>query len=361
MKKAGIITFHRAENFGAVMQTYALQETLKSLGVEAIVIDHRNSNIEAQYHIFNPSILWSRKNFLISIKNYLTRFKSLRSRKIKKKEYADFRKEYLNIVSETEWKNCDLLITGSDQVWNLYLTGGFDDFYFLNLPSVAHQRRISFAASSDKDPQELLYHNSERIRKTLGNFDGLSVREDFLKDKLHNFVDKDIRVHPDPTFLLDVKKYDEMAVRPAQSGYVCVYHMTPTEEGRYLAEKIAAERGLEVVELFGGYEVRKSGNSCKADLSPTELLGYLRYADSIVTTSFHGVAFSVKFRKDFWVIDKGDNFRQRNILNKLGLNDRLVNDPLNVEIDDSIDYAKVDKKLAEMINSSFEYLRYSLK
>ena len=361
MKKAGIITFHRAENFGAVMQTYALQEVLKSLGAEVYVIDHHNKNIEAQYHIFNPSILWSRKNVLVSFRNYIGRFKSLNSRRIKKKGYLDFRNEYLNIVAESKWKQCDLLITGSDQVWNLYLTGGFDDFYFLNLPSLLGQKRISYAASSDKDPKELLKQHSAQVKNALEKFDGLSVREDFLKDKLLDFIDKDIEVLLDPTFLLDVSEYDKIAIKPKEKGYVCIYHMTPTEEGRKLAERIASERALDVVELFGGYEVRKSGNICKADLSPRELLGYLRYADIVVTTSFHGVAFSVKFRKDCWVIDKGDNFRQKNILNKLGLNDRLVIDPEEVDINQPIDYTKVSKMLSPMIKSSIDYLRNALK
>lgn len=361
MKKVGIITFHRAENFGAVMQTYALQEALRSFGAESFIIDHRNGNIESQYHILNPSILWSRKNVLVSLMNYLGRFKSLKSRRIKKKGYIDFRNEYLNVVAESKWKECDVLITGSDQVWNLHLTGGFDDFYFLNLPHVKNQKRISYAASSDKDPKELLKQNSELVTAALENFDRLSVREEFLKDKLQKLIDRDMAVLPDPTFLLDVSKYDEIAIKPKEKGYVCVYHMTPASEGRELAERIASKLGLDVVELFGGYEVIKSGHICKADLSPRELLGYLKYADQIVTTSFHGIAFSVKFGKNFWVIDKGDNFRQKNILNKLGLNDRLVRNPDDVNIDEPIDYSKVEERLSDMIFASIQYLENALK
>lgn len=361
MKKAGIITFHRAENFGAVMQTFALQQVLRSLGAEAYVIDHRNNNIESQYHILNPSILWSRKNALASFQNYLHRFKTLKSRRSKKKAYVSFRNEYLNIVPESKWKECNILITGSDQVWNLHLTGGFDDFFFLNFPSIPNQKRISYAASSDKDPNELLKQNAECIKNALEKFDSLSVREDFLKDKLFEFVKRDIEVLPDPTLLLDISKYDEIAIKPSEKDYVCVYHMTPTEEGTKLAERIASEKGLKVVELFSGYDIKASDNICKADLSPEELLGYLRYADQIVTTSFHGVAFSVKFGKNFWVIDKGDNFRQRNILNKLGLNNRLIGNTESVDINDHIDYKKIEKQLSEMIQSAFDYLRIALK
>lgn len=360
MKKVGIITFHRAENFGAVMQVYALQETLRALGVEAFVIDYRNSQIEAQYHILNPAILWSRKNVYISLKSYVGRFSSLKTRRIKKQGYQDFRSKYLNVAKPEIWKNCDLLITGSDQVWNLHLTGGFDEYYFLDFPALAGQKRISYAASSDKDPDDLLYREKEKVQAALLKFDAISVREDFLKDSLTRFINREIEVSLDPTLLLDVAKYDDMAERPVETGYVCVYHMTPTEEGRKLAERIASERNLKVIELFGGYEVYNSNNICKTNLSPTQLLGYLKYADEIVTTSFHGIAFSVKFQKNFWVIDKGDNFRQKNLLSLLGLSDRLVKSGKVVELQ-SIDYLKVDSKLQPLVDLSISYVSQWLK
>lgn len=361
MKKVGVVTFHRAENFGAVMQAYALQETLKVLGADAFILDYRNSNIEAQYHIFNPSILWSRKNIVVSLRSYLKRFKSLSSRRIKKKVYAEFRNEYLNIVPKFFWRKSDCLITGSDQVWNLHLTGGFDDFYFLNLPLIKNQKRISYAASSDKDPQNLLAQNYEKVKNALEKFDRISVREEFLKKQLLRFLDKDIDVHLDPTLLLDVSRYEEIVIKPKEEDYVCVYHMTPTDEGRKLAEKIASERGLKVVELFGGYEVKASNNICKADISPRELLGYLRYAADVVTTSFHGIVFSIKFGKNFWVIDKGDNFRQKNILSKLGLSNRIVANSIEANIAEHIDYKEVEDKLSILLETSLDYLGKALK
>ena len=361
MKKVGIVTFHRAENFGAVMQAYALQETIKYLGAIAYILDHRNRYIEAQYHIFNPSILWSRKNVLTSLRDYAKRFKFLKSRRIKKNKYTAFRNKFLNITPKSLWRECDLLITGSDQVWNLHLTGGFDDFYFLKLPFRNNQKRISYAASSDKDPQDLLAQNSDKIKDALEGFNSISVREEFLKTQLSRFFDKDIDVLLDPTLLLDVSRYDDLAIKPNDENYVCVYHMTPTDESRKLAERVANERGLKVVELFGGYEMKASNNICKNDISPRELLGYLRYANEVVTTSFHGIVFSIKFGKNFWVIDKGDNFRQKNILSKLGLSNRLCSNSMTADITEQIDYKEIDKKLSKLIDNSLDYLSKALK
>ena len=72
--KVGIVTFHRAENFGATLQAYALQTYLTHMGCDAEIIDYRCSSIERNYDILNPRILWSRKNALISLKIYLKRF-----------------------------------------------------------------------------------------------------------------------------------------------------------------------------------------------------------------------------------------------------------------------------------------------
>lgn len=353
--KIGILTYHRAENFGAVMQAYALQETLKKISEEVCIIDYRNSHIEVHYHILNPSILWSRKNIFLSLKKYINRFRSLKSRKIKKKKYADFRRKYLNIQPVSIWQKCTLLITGSDQVWNLHLTGGFDRYYFLDFSDIPLQKRISYAASYDKDPDDLIYKEREKIQGALLKFDGISVREESLKNSLLRFIEREIDVVLDPTFLLETPRYDMMAVPPQETRYICVYHMTPTEEGRRLAEKIAYEQNLNVIEVFGGYNIMQTGNVCKSHLSPEELLGYLKYADKIVTTSFHGIVFALKFHKNFWVIDKGDNYRQRNILTTLGLSNRLVKK--YEEADWSpIDYSKVDSKLQLLIDKSISFI-----
>lgn len=360
MKRVGVFTFHRAENFGAVMQAYALLEKLKELGTEAYILDYRNRNIEAQYHIFNPDILWSRKNLLASLKSYFQRFRSLNTRIVKKKKYTDFRTKFLNIVPVSSWRSFNLLITGSDQIWNLHLTGGYDRYYFLDFESIPRQKRISYGASSDKDHNDLLFREKSKVQKALNKLNSISVREDFLKTSLSRFIDKRIETVLDPTLLLDVYKYDKIAVRPTETSYVCVYHMTPSVEARKLAEAIASVRNLKVIELFGGYDITKSNNICKADMSPTELLGYLKYAEEIITTSFHGIAFSVKFQKNFWVIDKGDNYRQKNLLSLLGLSDRLVKNNTDAKIR-QIDYGAVDKKLQLAIAKSVSFISEWLK
>ena len=133
--KIGILTFHRAENFGAVLQAYALQTFLKKHGMDPYIIDYRCKKIEIVYHIFNPMILIMRRNLFCSIKEYLKRFVSLIDRCRKKHKYQLFREKFLQIMpcDKAFHSNMfDAYIVGSDQVWNLSITGGVDDYYFLN-------------------------------------------------------------------------------------------------------------------------------------------------------------------------------------------------------------------------------------
>ena len=366
--KIGILTFHRAENFGAVFQAYALQTFLGELGHEAYIIDYRCPAIEASYHIFNPSILWSRRNVFLSLKQYVERFGHIQHRIEKKKKYDSFRKIFLKqtspVSSITQDMGFDAYIVGSDQVWNLHLTHGIDDVYFLNFPHRANSKLISYAASSENDPNGLICKNKEKVGNLLARFSSISVREDFLKDILTDLYATSlgkIEVSLDPTFLLSRSSYLKLVPeRLISQKYILVYHMTPVEEGVRLAEKMALGKEMVVIEAFGGFTKKCDRKRYKQDLGPLELLNYIAYAESVITTSFHGVALSLILQKDFWVVNKGDNLRQRSILKRLNLQNRMIStaEEFNPE---SIDYVDVSSKLNELIGKSKSYLVNSLE
>ena len=360
--KIGILTFHRAENFGAVLQAYALQSFLLQEGYDVRIIDYRNAAIERSYHIFNPSILWSRKNLLISLQTYLLRFLHIQEKQLRKRKYEDFRRQYLRLTSPVsniqKPLDFDCYITGSDQVWNLHLTGGLDSVYFLGFPMYAHSIKISYAASSDNDPNGLIKTHGAKLRNLLNTFHAISVRETFLKQELQPYVQFPIQVCLDPTFLLSREAYLKMAIKPVETRYILVYHMTPVRMGTGLAHSIAAGSGREVLEIYiyGGYT---SHTHSKKGLGPLELLGYIAYADKVITTSFHGLSLSLILHKDVWVVNKGDNLRQRHLLETLGLSHRLLNTCKDYNSSE-IDYRIIDVRLSELIQSSKSFLKMSL-
>lgn len=360
--RIGILTFHRAENFGAVFQVYALQTYLERLGAESYVMDYRCKMIESMYHIFSPAILISRKNFIVSFRLYIDRFHDLRARRQKKKKYKNFRQRYLRMTvpfkAIRKPLDFDAYIVGSDQVWNLHLTGGFDHIYFLDFPMKSGVTRWSYAASADIDPHHLLLLYRDKTTVALSRFDGISVREEFLKDELSRIIpEKNIEVCLDPTFLLGKSDYLKIAVRPEQNKYVLVYHMAPMPEGSALAKVIARNENLQAVEISGGYP--KDIPNCKCDLGPEEILSYIAFADKVITTSFHGLALSLIFEKEFWVVDKGNNLRQRNLLKLIGCENRLIN-CVDDYSDVPLDYAVINKKLHGSIEMSKAFLSHVL-
>ena len=362
--KIGILTFHRAENFGAVLQAYALLRYLLGAGHDVKIIDYRCPAIEVNYDIWNPRILVSRKNIIASLKNYIKRFRNLQDRRIRKYRFKEFRNKYLFETESISKINSDLgfdvYITGSDQVWNLHLTAGIDKIYFLSFP-MGNARKISYAASSENDPKGLLWQNRNEVGRLLETFDKISVREEFLKREISSIVNKPIEVCVDPTFLLEPSDYKKLMVRPnEQIRYVLVYHMTYSNESVLLAERIASVYDLQIIEIYGGYNRSKSTSRHKCNLGPSEILGYINDADYVITTSFHGLALSLILNKEFWIINHNGNYRQKNLLSLLNLDGRMVNDSEFCDLFDMIYYDRVNLTLGEISLKSKIFLQNSL-
>lgn len=359
--KVGILTFHRAENFGAVLQAYGLQQFLCKNGCEAEIIDYRNRAIESMYHIYSPYILLTRKNIFKSLHQYVERFRRIRERKLCKEKYVYFRKTFLN-VTNARYKNIgkaaklfDCIIAGSDQIWNLHLTGGLDVNYFLDYRKIGGMKKLSYAASSENDPQNLFTRHKHKLRDLLNDFDHISVRENFLKEELLNYTSNEIEVCLDPTFLLSANDYERLVRRPTKENYVLVYHMTPIPEASVMAERLARKKGWKIVEIHMGYGLSKSDHRHKTGLGPLEILSYIVYAEAVFTSSFHGLALSIIMRKNVWVMDNGNNLRQRNLLHSLQLDDRLLTNGQDIG-NGAIDYDVVAKLLDVQIKKSKDFI-----
>lgn len=360
--KVGIITFHRAENFGAIMQAFALQSYLISLGHSVDIIDYRCKAIEMQYDILNPRMLLSRKNIFYSLKEYSSRLISLKKRFVKKRKYNTFREQYIHMSKSVKVVNdslgYDIYITGSDQVWNLHITKGFDKSFFLDFQTRLGVKKISYAASSEKDPKGLLSKESARIKASLSSYYAVSVREPFLKETLSQITDKEISICCDPTFLLGKEVYESIMKKPNLERFVLYYEMTVSQAGEKIARDIAEKKGIPLVIIQGGYKKRQKeeGIINLQDVGPAELLGYISQADTILTTSFHGLSLSLIFNKDFWVLSHSGNLRQKNILSILGLEGRMLDNENQYDENDTIDYVRTNKLISDYVSSSSQYL-----
>lgn len=350
--KIGIITYHRANNVGAVLQNYALLEVLKSYGVHAETIDYKCKAIEEVNRI------WCKRSLKELIKMALN-LSSFISRELK---FNRFRNECLTLSRKSYTRqdiSCtsniyDIFITGSDQVWNMNLNGN-DNTYLLDFVSDS-TKKYSYAGSFgySEVPQQYLNNTIS----TLQQFARISVREDKAKEFL-NSHHIEAAVVLDPTLLLSGDKWRKM-VRTEQikKKYVFVYIVAYTPELMERARTIADENGFELWIMH--YSYRRYPN-CRniRNASPDEFLNYIFNAQVVLCSSFHAVCFSLLFHKDFYyALDSNksnNNSRISSLCMQLGL-ERSI----NCYPKDDIDYHLIDAKLEKLRKESLDFIRTTL-
>lgn len=326
-KKIGILTFHRAHNYGAVLQCYALQEFLCSLGYDAFVIDYNNRDLWEGYNWFKSCEVsfcfqkWKKiPNRIIKllIKWYKTipRFY----------KFKYFQEQQLKLVPTTDiqTKPFDLILIGSDQVWNLDITHGFDEYYWGQFPHPAETKIATYGASLKK------YWEASETPKAIQNIKSLfaiSTREPELANYLKT-IDDSINpiVVPDPVFLLSKEIWSNIATRPCiHQPYVLFYQAMDNENVYNVAVEIARRENKRLVVLSANVNGRNS--SISRSSSPADFLGWIKYADLVVTSSFHATAFSIIFQKPFYCVNlkMGHDSRLLDVLKSFGLSDRWIN------------------------------------
>lgn len=357
--KIGILTFHRADNFGAALQTFALQTFLTENGHNTFVIDYRCKKIEEVYYILNPKILFSRKNVIKAIYSYVKNIFMFKEMHEKHKKYNAFRYKYLNLTKSfydiKRTLDFDAYIAGSDQIWNFALLGGVNKYYLLDFPIKNTTLKISFSASSEIAAFPLFKKNQDYIRKSLDTFDFISVRELFLQEELHKYTNKKISVTLDPTFLIRKEIYDKILIKPKEDQYILIYHMAETNEAIELAKQIAINNNINrIIQIHASFKSPK-GKNHKRNLGPLEILGYIKYAHTIVTNSFHGAAISIILEKNFWVINTYKSSRLKSLLNNTNLESRYIK-AISDYKDENIDYNLVKLNLSPAIEYSKQFL-----
>jgi len=361
--RIGILTFHCAHNYGAVLQCYALQETLKSMGHEVEVIDYLPDFLTASYRRFSLNRFLSKNPFAL-IKKTIREFWLL---DIRIKRYAAFNnficsRLYLSkrVNGKSIPQDYDIYIMGSDQIWNPRITKGFDLVYFGGFQFAKGKRKyISYAASMGF--QELSDSDKRFCASALQNFDSISVREFQTASLLQPLISKKIETVIDPTLLVDVKIWEAMAVAPRiGKKYVLVYQIGVDHDIIRLAKKIAKEINAVVVEVMAWAYPRKSRYRMQC-ATPEEFLGWVKYASCIVTTSFHGTAFSVIFNRPFYNVtgDRND-VRSRSLLKSLGLENRIITKNSSSAFSE-IDYNDANRKIYSLQSKSKNFIKKAVE
>lgn len=363
MKKIGIITFHSAHNYGAMLQVYALQQLIDKYSYYVNVIDYRDKEIDKHYKVIS-----------IDNSNIQSRVKSTISNLIfynkNKKRYDIFNKFMNNNLRLSNTYNgiddikknapkYDIYITGSDQVWNTRIVGELSDAYTLNFGD-KNIKRISYAASIGENT--LVNKYTDDYRNKLSILNHVSVRELDGKKALENVINKDIEVVLDPTLLLDKEEWENKLISNAKINekYILAYVVEYNQEYVNIVNYLSKKTGLKVVYFEKRNKYYENPLKSAYTEGPFEFVDLIKNAEYVIATSFHATVFSIIFNKKFFVVPHvKTGSRVTNLLDKLQIVGRDINtleEFKAINYDETIDYNNVNKILEKERSKSIEWL-----
>lgn len=373
--KIGILTFHYAINYGAVLQAYATQTWLFKQGIDAYIINYIPVFQAAKYR---PKLIG--QNYLADFqkKPFLSIARWLRYKLLIEKDYIEktikfdeFLKRNIKMtpimrnISELYDLNNDgyfAFLCGSDQIWNPEITRGFDKTYFCGFAN-NNVKKISYAASA-ADIEVLNKEEKKQVFFDLiKNFNYIGVREQSLAEFISSKLNINSVVTLDPTLLLEKEDYDKITVsrENINRDYLLIYQLARNPKAKEVAIKIAKKRNLEIIEVCGTFYNKPHSKNMICNAGPSEFLGLIRNASYVITNSFHGTIFSIIYRKNFnSILSKKGNSRIIDLLKSLELKNRIITSTEHFVNSDAIDYSKHQELLEEMKVRSINYLKNSI-
>lgn len=362
MKKILIVTFHANNNYGSVLQNFALQTAIEDLGFRVDTLDYRSEVLP----FLNYTRVWRKTtkgigNHIKKLARYFLFYKKMLARI---DAFQQFRATYLSLTKRvmkdelpTLDGQYDVYIAGGEQIWNVnVITENEVDTYTLQFIQSGPRAAYATSAGSRHNINPALVERAAAL-------DLVSVREHSLKEQLEQCGLSGVRDACDPVFLLEKERWEQLLPisDPHEKPYVFAYLLCPKElpqDIRRLSRAIAAERGLKIFHV----DRRIGFGTSRYEIGPIEWLSHIAHADAVVLSSFHGLAFSIIFEKEFFLIHRPTmEDRTRDLLELLGLSDRGFDSYeeycLRKDSIPPIDWRAVKEKLAVLQKSSWDTLR----
>lgn len=333
MKSIGIITIHKINNYGSVLQAYALQKVCEDLGYKVEIIDydfpnkfHQNNKYSTASDTQPNEPKWIKALFAKAlvrqhkgIRLFIDKYQNLSSNKYHKVE--DF---------TANPPTYDVYITGSDQLWSPRHCNGDPAFMLYFAPDNA--LKISYAASigSNAIPEEL----KNAYIGLLSRYKHISVRENTGADVIRSLINKETTVVLDPTLLLNKAEWNKIATlkRLVKKKYILCYFLNYTFNAfpyvDELARDMQKQTGYEIVRVARPpHKLSFINTTYQIGASPEEFLALVRDAEIVLTTSFHGTAFAVNYGKPVFTVVQDRNAsdsRQVSLMHNLGLDKQVL-------------------------------------
>lgn len=350
-----LLTFIYSYNPGTTLQAYALQKAVESLDPEIHCFILRQFHTKKSIPLFFKKPSWktfkgyifvtgSRKAHLRFAEKYNHFFPS---KPIYKRELSSVQEEF------------DKIMVGSDQVWNPEYCKERPMRYLLDfVPN--DNKKLSYGSSFGikEVPKELRQDYIEYLSK----FKYLSVREKSGQKIIYDLLKRDVQIVLDPTMLLKKQEWECLAKLPKDDNYIFLYEVMQRPEAVEFASQLSKRTGLKIIHKRV-YDYDLKDKSQYWFMTPEAWMGYILKAKYVVTTSFHGTAFSINFNKQFFVFPRpSTSSRVDYLLQNFGLESRKIDakkllDKTFLNKIEDIDYSKVTPKLEEARKRSLEFLR----
>lgn len=369
--RIGILTLPLNQNYGGILQAYALQTVLERLGHEVRVVEWKRPYGLPFYKM--PYVYGKRMVMNLMGRKFPVLYEQKYNREqcVIRQNTDKFIKEYIHLaeyddfpdIKESEY---DAIVVGSDQVWRPRYFGikQIENAY-LKFAEGWNIKRIAYAASFGTDEWEYTAKQTSECGRLLRMFDAVSVREDSGVRLCRERFGVGARHVLDPTVLLDKNDYVklfEVAGTPKSKGNLLCYMLDETEEKRGLVRRVAEEKGLRP------FNVKSQSDSITSPIGeriqpPLEqwLRGFYD-AEFVVTDSFHACVFSILFDKPFVVVGNANRGMSRfnSLLAMFGLEDRLLTDAHAYTECKDADRVGITAILVEKKREAMNYLISSL-
>ena len=363
-------------NYGAALHSWAFQQYLMKKGSDSVVINYFPANFKShglsysiKYPFLNYKRFWNLSHFIYHITNWLIlgflpnlrkykKFSRFFNEKMKKTKNGYSQKE-LKSISDIEDLDINTFVAESDVIWKLAVNGTFDEIFFLHFPSAEGKRKVAYAPSLSSRP--FTKHEEDNFLKLVSDLTAISTRERQGAEYLTQLLKKNVDWMLDPTLLLDEMDYLPIIKLPQEQGYILLYNcMINDQEMVKEAELYAKRKGKQLIEV-SNWNINRVINNHKVvtDAGIEEFLGYFKNASEVICNAFHGVCFSVVFKKPFYVFQRDNSdYRMKNITDELGLSCRFIaydskHLPL---VDNQIDFVEVYNKLYKHRQRSYKYI-----
>lgn len=384
MKRIGIITIVKVNNYGAELQAYATQRMLILLGYYVELIDYvyykswnfKDSQMSRSLipiRLRGHLMYWIKYrliNMVVSIILPLVNG-AVRRRKERFELFHKNNSRFSNRYGSMDelYENApdyDIYMTGSDQVWNPFAFSNIEPYFLTFAPK--GKRKVSYAASLgvNEIPNKL----KDKYRQWLGNYDFISLREENGRNYIKQILKTDVEWVIDPTLLLGKREWMKVSeIYPnIPEHYVLIYQLANSITIENLALRIGEEKGIPVYRICKrAYCVRETASiSNILDAGPSEFISLIANADYLITNSFHGTAFAINFSIPFYTVvsaTKKNNCRMESLLSLVNLKKRLLKDDVavnNIDITTEVNFTYVQELLQKEREKSEEYLRMAV-